>query len=152
MRSVQALQPIDFPRVLPDACTPATHASVEEGLALIDRGGPEVLSIESLQEDLRWFTAQQRFLEAMSARWLADLDRRHQQAPVRDPALAPGPWLMDNLKLGPNAAQAQLRTARALQGEMRMTGAALRRGEISWQHVGTIRRALESVPKTNMEP
>src|SRR5262249_31640358 len=60
---------------------PPSFASVEEGLAVIDRGGPENLTSDTLREDLKWFTIQQRTLEAMSARWLGELDRREQQVP-----------------------------------------------------------------------
>src|SRR5215472_7291188 len=55
---------------------PPSFAGVEEGLAVIDRGGPEKLTSDTLREDLKWFTIQQRTLEAMSARWLGELDRR----------------------------------------------------------------------------
>ena len=57
---------------------PPSFASVEEGLAVIDRGGPENLTSDTVREDLKWFTIQQRTLEAMSARWLGELDRREQ--------------------------------------------------------------------------
>src|SRR5215472_15295274 len=107
---------------------PHSFASVEEGLAAIDRGGPENLTSDTLREDLKWFTIQQRTLEAMSARWLGEL-----------------------LKLTPNAAYAQVRTARMLE-QLPWTAAALRRGQISSQHVGVIRRAMEQVPRTCLTP
>src|SRR5215475_8367666 len=84
---------------------PPSFASVEEGLAVIDRGGPESLTSDTLREDLKWFTIQQRTLEAMSARWLGELDRREQQAPDDDFHSCTR-WLSETLKLTPNAAYA----------------------------------------------
>ena len=129
---------------------PPSFASVEEGLAVIDRGGPEKLTSDTLREDLKWFTIQQRTLEAMSARWLGELDRREQQAPADDFHSCTR-WLSETLKLTPNAAYAQVRTARMLE-QLPWTAAAFRRGQISSQHVGVIRRAMEQVPKTCLDP
>ncbi len=74
----------------PHDSTPPVFAGVEEGLALIEQGGPEQLPSDSIRADLKWFAILQRALEAMSARWLAELDRREQQAPddpqVRQPS------------------------------------------------------------------
>ena len=133
---------------------PPSFASVEEGLAIIDRGGPENLTSDTLREDLKWFTIQQRALEAMSARWLAELDHREQQASKddsRDDFFSCSRWLSETLKLTPNAAYAQVRTARMLE-QLPWTAAAFRRGEISSQHVAVIRRAMEQVPKTCLDP
>src|SRR5262249_16580282 len=169
---------------------PHSFASVEEGLAAIDRGGPENLTSDTLREDLKWFTIQQRTLEAMSARWLGELDRREQQASAddsRDDIFSCARWLSETLKLTPNAAYAQVRgpheiavvgcgfrgvevrgpheiavvgcgfrgvevrTARMLE-QLPWTAAAFRRGQISSQHVGVIRRAMEQVPKTCLNP
>src|SRR5262245_2555332 len=91
---------------------PPSFASVEEGLAVIDRGSPESLTSDTLREDLKWFTIQQRTLEAMSARWLGELDRREQQASAddsRDDFFSCTRWLSETLKLTPNAAYAQVR-------------------------------------------
>src|SRR5262249_23677780 len=121
---------------------PPSFASVEEGLAAIDRGGPENLTSDSLREDLKWFTIQQRTLEAMSARWLGELDRREQQASAddsRDDFFSCTRWLSETLKLTPNQAYAQVRTARMLE-QLPWTAAAFRRGQISSQHVAVIRR------------
>src|SRR5262249_46739562 len=90
---------------------PPSFASLEEGLAVIDRGGPENLTSDTLREDLKWFTIQQRTLEAMSARWLGELDRREQQAPPDDHHFCTR-WLSETLKLTPSQAYAQVRTAR----------------------------------------
>ncbi|HKA09890.1 MAG TPA: DUF222 domain-containing protein [Candidatus Dormibacteraeota bacterium] len=129
---------------------PPSFASVEEGLAVIDRGGPENLTTNTLREDLKWFTIQQRTLEAMSARWLGELDRREQQAPDDDFHSCTR-WLSETLKLTPNAAYAHVRTARMLE-QLPWTAAAFRRGQISSQHVAVIRRAMEQVPKTCLDP
>jgi hypothetical protein len=56
------------------------------------------------------------------------------------------------LELTSNAAYSQIRTARALDGELRLTAGALRRGEISAQQVVVIRRAMEQVGKTCLDP
>jgi Domain of unknown function (DUF222) len=126
-------------------------SDVARGLADIDGSGPDQLSSAALRDDLRWFAMQQRALEAMSARWLAALDRREHQAP--DDLLPHCTrWLCNELKLTSNAASAQVRTARALDQELRLTAGALRRGEISAQHVAVIRRAMEQVGKTCLEP
>src|SRR5215813_10123125 len=133
---------------------PPSFASVEEGLAVIDRGGPENLTSDTLREDLKWFTIQQRTLEAMSARWLGELDRREQQASAddsRDDFFSCTRWLSETLKLTPNQAYAQVRTARMLE-QLPWTAAAFRRGQISSQHVAVIRRAMEQVPKTCLDP
>src|SRR5215472_4955362 len=134
----------------PEAHSRPPFSDVTDGLARLDDGGPEQLSTASLRDDLRWFAAQQRALEAMSARWLAELDRREQTGP---PDFEPHctRWLCNELKFTSNAAYAQLRTARALDGELRLTAAALRRGEISAQHVTVIRRAMEQVDRTCLE-
>src|SRR5215472_15276063 len=133
---------------------PPSFASVEEGLAVIDRGGPENLTSDTLREDLNWFTIQQRTLEAMSARWLGELDRREQQASAHDSAddcFSCARWLSETLRLTANQAYAQVRTARMLE-QLHWTAAAFRRGQISSQHVAVIRRAMEQVPKTCLDP
>ena len=144
-----AADPVSFEA--PEAHSRPPFSDVTDGLARLDDGGPEQLSTASLRDDLRWFAAQQRALEAMSARWLAELDRREQTGP---PDFEPHctRWLCNELKFTSNAAYAQLRTARALDGRLRLTAGALRRGEISAQHVSVIRRAMEQVDKTRLDP
>jgi len=102
---------------------------VTQGLAGIDESGPQQLSSKALRDDMRWFATQQRALEAMSARWLAELDRRERDPD--DDLRGCTAWLRGELRLTSNAAYSQLRTARALDGELRLTAGALRRGEIS---------------------
>src|SRR5215469_8195146 len=137
-----------------DSYVPPRFACVEEGLALIDGGGPENLTSDTLREDLKWFTIQQRTLEAMSARWLGELNRREEQASAHDSAdgcFSRARWLRETLKLTPNQAYAQVRTARMLE-QLPWTAAAFRRGQISSQHVAVIRRAMEQVAKTCLDP
>jgi len=109
---------------------PASHySSLARALGAIDQTGPEQLATGALRHDLRWFATQQRALEAMSARWLAELDRRERDA-ADDDLRGCTAWLRGELRLTSNAAYSQLRTARALDGELRLTAGALRRGEI----------------------
>ena len=95
------------------------YSDVVRGLAGIDERGPEQLSSGALRDGLRWFATQVRALEAISHRWLAELDRREQREDGPAAGGEPGhctAWLSDELKMTPNAAYAQLRTARALDG------------------------------------
>jgi hypothetical protein len=130
--------------------TPRAHAlppfsSVEQGLATIEDGGPSGLSSGRLRDDLRWLAAQQCALEALQARWLAELDRRH------DEHESSTLWLQENLGLTSGAAYARVRTARQLE-QLPGTAAALRRGEINAQHVDVICRALGQIERTCLEP
>src|SRR5262245_41807497 len=138
---------------VPEAHSRPPFTDVASGLAGIDERGPEQVSSAALRDDLRWFATQVRALEAMSSRWLAELDRREQreEEPADGEFRRCAAWLSDTLKMTPNAAYAQLRTARALDGELRLTAAALRRGEISARHVEVIRRAMEQVDGTCLE-
>ena len=133
-----------------DAYRVPPFSSVEQGIAAIEADGPQRLATDALREDLRWFIHVQRALEAVAARWLAELDRRQPAAPLEDPSSA-GWWLQENLRLTSNAAYAQVRTARQLD-DLPRTAAALRRGELSSQHVSVICRAMEEVRKTCMDP
>src|SRR5262249_30981362 len=82
-----------------------------------------------------------------------ELDRREQRdGGPQGELLRCSTWLADALKLTSNAAHAQVRTARALAGELHLTAAAFRRGEISSRHVDVIRQAMEQVGKTCLEP
>ena len=125
------------------------YASVEQGLSAIDSRGPEALSSDTLREDLRWFAAQQRALEAMAARWLGELDRRVQDRAEPDPIGPLAEWLHRTLCVTPNAAYAQIRAARALEHLPRTT-AAWRLGELSSQHVSVICRAKEQLHETRL--
>ena len=123
---------------------------VQQGLAEIDAAGPSELSSDRLRDDLRWFTRQQRALEAMHARWLAEADRRQEKA-MRRPDDSCSAWLQDTHHVTPSAAYARVRTARQLEGLPR-TAAALRAGDISSQHASIICRALGQIGKTRLEP
>jgi hypothetical protein len=139
---------------VPEAHERPPYSHVTAGIAGIHELLPEQLSSSSLREDVRWFETQQRALEACKARWLAELDRRDQREDGPDDGEFRhcAAWLGDELKMTSNAAYAQVRTARALDGELRLTAAALRRGEISARHVDVIRRAMEQVGETCLAP
>jgi Domain of unknown function (DUF222) len=138
---------------VPEAHRRPPFSDVAAGLGRLEEAGPDQLSANAVRDDLRWFQTQVRKLEALSARWLAELDRREQRDGGPQGELRRcSTWLADALKLTSNAAYAQVRTARALAGELHLTAAALRRGEISSRHVDVIRQAMEQVGKTCLEP
>src|SRR5215831_17326939 len=87
-------------------------APVERGLFLIDARGLEELTTDRLRDDLKWLVRQQRSLEAISARWLAELDGRREPSPG-DPERCTQ-WLADTFQLTAGAAYSQLRTVRVL--------------------------------------
>jgi hypothetical protein len=138
-----------------DVCQGAPFSNVEQGIAFIGSPGPEGRSSRRLRREVEWFVAQQRALEALSACWLAEIDRldeiRHEEQAADDPfLLAPSRWLQETLNVTPNAAYAQIHTARQLQ-HLKRTVDALRRGEISSQQVSVICRATEESRKTSLE-
>jgi hypothetical protein len=118
-------------------------SQVAEGIAEIDAAGPGELSAQRLRADLYWMSRQQRALEAMQARWLAELDRRDTD-PLEGSAEL---WLEQNLGATSNAAYAQVRTARQLQ-DLPEVAAAWRAGQIGSQHVSVICRAMGQIEKT----
>jgi hypothetical protein len=136
---------------LPEAHERPPFSEVAQGIASIDERGPEQLTPDALRDDIRWFTEQQRMLEATKNRWLAELDRR-PETNLHDGPIRCEEWLRETLKMTSNDAYKQLRTARALDSDLRLTAAALRRGEISPEHVTTIRIATEQARKTTLEP
>lgn len=146
---LSAQPPLPVP--VPEAHERPPFSDVAQSLATIDEAGPGQLSSAALRDDLRWFAMQQRRLEALSARWLAELDRREEQDGPEDELRRCTAWLTDALKMTSSAAYAQVRTARALDGELHLTAAALRRGQISGRHVEVIRRAMEQVGKTCLD-
>jgi hypothetical protein len=117
---------------------------IENGLSAIEALGPERTSTDSLREDIRWLTKIQRSVEAITARWVAELDDR---PPHGDPCHL---WMERALQLTPGAAPAQIRTAHRL-ATLPGTAAALRQGEISGQQATVICRAMEQVGRTNLE-
>ena len=120
-------------------------SAVSEGIAALDAEDLSGLSSQRLGDDLRWLSAQERAIQALQARRLAELDRR------QDDSEGSAVWLQDNLGLTPSAAHAHIRTARLLQ-QLPATAGSLRRGEISAQHVSVICRAMDQVPKTRLDP
>src|SRR5262249_56890754 len=65
----------------PDAHCFPPFSNVHVAMDQIDAHGPDQLSADSLRGDLAWLSGVQRAAEAMSARWLAALDRREREAP-----------------------------------------------------------------------
>jgi hypothetical protein len=120
-------------------------SSVEQGLSLIDARGPENLATDTLRDDLTWLVRQQRALEAITARWLAELDQRHDSRP--DSCTE---WMTGTFNVTPSAAYSQLRTARVLDHLPRAL-AALRLGRISWAHVRVICGAAERWHETSLD-
>ncbi|HYW27870.1 MAG TPA: DUF222 domain-containing protein [Terriglobales bacterium] len=137
---------------VPDEHRRPPFSSVQDGIDEIDAAGPAELASDRIRDDLRWFALRRRALEAMEARWLAELDRRwHEEGRPEEALNGCAPWLQEQLQLTPGAAHAQVRTARQLQ-HLRRTAAALREGLISAQHVSVICRAMDQVGRTSMEP
>src|SRR5215470_8344571 len=127
---------------------PPEHAqppfsSLAGGIDQIDAGGPAQLSSERLRADLLWMARQQRALEAVQSRWLAELDKRDTD-PLEGSASL---WLQLNLRATSNAAYAMVRTARQLE-ELPEVAAAFRAGLIGSQHVSVICRAMGQIDKT----
>src|ERR1041385_362272 len=146
-----AVNPYDPPRPwtsqVPEehARPPFTH--VQAGIAELDECALHELSSDRLRADIYWMAKQQRALEAMQARWLAELDKR-------EPDLADGAatwWLQERMRVTPNAAYAQVRTARQLE-QLPHVAAAFRAGKISSQHVSVICRSMGQIEKTCLEP
>ena len=138
-------------RPVPDEHRRPPFSSVEAGIDEIDAAGPAGLTSERIRDDLRWLATRQRALEAMQARWLAELDRRREERELPDDPTGCAPWLQQHLHLTANAAYAQIRTARQLE-HLQRTAAALRDGRIGAQHVSVICRAMEQAARTTMEP
>src|SRR5262245_11977334 len=122
-------------------------STVADGIAAIEAAGTQELSPERLRADIYWMAKQQRALEALQAKWLAELDRRDDPDPL---AGAPTWWLRENLRVTSNAAYAMVRTARQLEG-LPEVAAAFRAGFISSQHVSVICRAMGQVDKTCLD-
>ena len=134
----------------PSAYSHPPFSSVEMGLAQIEAEGPDQLSADSLRDDLEWLSRVQRSVEAMCAIWLAELDRREREAPAPHSSSCVQ-WLEDTLHLTPNAAYAQLRTARQLE-HLPRTMPAFRSGELSGQQVSVICQAMGQLHKTRLDP
>ena len=132
----------------PAAVSPFT--AVDEALATIEASGCELRSNEVMRSDLRWFASLQRAAEALSARWLAELERREPDKGSPDPQSCTE-WLQEVLHVTGNTAYSQVRTARALD-QLPRAYDALRHGRISGQHASVICRAMESLHETRLDP
>src|SRR2546421_12412074 len=96
---------------VPEAHRQPPFSSVAEGVAAIGSEGPAQLSSDRLRDDLRWMAAQQRAIEAMQARWLAELDRRDGPQPHESSTL----FLPDHPHPTANPAHPPAPTARQLE-------------------------------------
>ena len=122
-------------------------STVVAGIDEIDATDPRELSSDRLRGGLYWMARQQRRLEAMQAKWLAEFDKRPATEPDGDATW----WLQSRLHVTSNAAYAQVRTARQLE-RLAHVEAAFRAGQISSQHVSVICRAMGQVEHTCLEP
>src|SRR5262249_29139860 len=104
-------------------------ATVESQLSVIGRGQVDELSVDSLKDGIHWCASIQARVEAIKARWLAELDRR-DRADVNGIGGPLPDWLADTLHISPGAAYAQTRTARTLDS-LPETSDRLARGSIN---------------------
>lgn len=81
MRSIH-LDPPPRPSQIADRYIRPPFSTVEQGIFQIEADGPEGRSTDRLREELEWLLSQRRSLLAMSARWLAELDRRALDGPA----------------------------------------------------------------------
>ncbi len=126
-------------------------SALEQDLRLIEAGAPERLPTTTLRDGVLRLARLQRALEAVGARWLAELDRRVQQQAPPDSLRSTSLWLEDALHLTSSAAYAQLCTARQLE-HLPLTADALRQGELGGQHVSVICQAVRQAEKTSLDP
>src|SRR6266545_422280 len=126
-------------------------SALEQDLRLIEAGAPERLPTTTLRDGVLRLARLQRALEAVGARWLAELDRRVQQQAPPDSPRSTSLWLEDALHLTSSAAYAQLCTARQLE-HLPLTADALRQGELGGQHVSVICQAVRQAEKTSLDP
>lgn len=101
------------------------------------------IASEALEDDLVELERAARMLQAERLRRLAEIDRRGDFR--RDGHLSTSAWVANRLRMGWQAATAEVRLARALR-QMPMTRAALRDGEVSGQAVRLLARAKEAHP------
>ena len=99
---------------------------------------------EQLEADLEELERAARVLQGERLRRIAEVDRRSEYR--RDGHLSISGWLASRLRIGVQAATAEVRSARALQ-EMPLTRSALAGGEISGQAVRLLVRAKEAHPE-----
>jgi hypothetical protein len=101
------------------------------------------VSSDQLETDLIELERAARVLQAERLRRIAEVDRRREYQ--RDGYLSISGWLANRLRIGVQAATAEVRSARALQ-EMPLTQTALAGGDVSGQAVRLLVRAKESHP------
>jgi hypothetical protein len=101
------------------------------------------VSSEQLEADLVELERAARVLQAERLRRIAEVDRRREYQ--RDGYLSISGWLANRLRIGVQAATAEVRSARALQ-EMPLTRSALAGGDVSGQAVRLLVRAKETHP------
>src|SRR5262249_27164910 len=90
---------------------PALFAQIDENLSLIGNEDLDSLSPDELRERSQWLSTLTRTSQAISARYLAEVDRREKAAPTTDPDNTPCAWLCRSLHISDNAAYSLLRTA-----------------------------------------
>ena len=98
---------------------------------------------EQLEADLVELERAARVLQAERLRRITEVDRRGEFR--RDGYLSISSWLASRLRIGVQAATAEVRSARALS-EMPLTRSALAGGEVSGQAVRLLVRAREAHP------
>jgi hypothetical protein len=98
---------------------------------------------EQLEADLVELERAARVLQAERLRRITEVDRRGEFR--RDGYLSISSWLANRLRIGVQAATAEVRSARALK-EMPLTRSALAGGEVSGQAVRLLVRAREAHP------
>jgi Domain of unknown function (DUF222)/HNH endonuclease len=113
--------------------------------ALEELQAEDLWAVESsqLEADLVELERAGRILQAERLRRIAEVDRRNEYH--RDGHLSISGWLASRLRIGVQAATAEVRSARAL-GEMPSTRSALAAGEVSGQAVRLLVRAKEAHP------
>jgi hypothetical protein len=142
------LRPATSERVDPFSLPPLSH--VQEGLQLLENADPDQLTSETLREDLECFVRVQRRFEALTARWLAAIDRRHQADPPQYEDQLQF-WLQEKFNLSQSAANGQIRTARQLE-QLPRTAKAFSEGELSSQQVSVICQAMGQLHQTQLDP
>ena len=135
--------PFPYTSLAPPELGQPPFSTVAAGIDEIDSADLRELSSDRLQGGLYWMARQQRALEAMQARWLAEFDKRQASEGDDNPTL----WLQQHLHVAPNTAYAQVRTARERE-QLPRVAAAFRAGKIGSQHVSVICRAMGQIGKT----
>ena len=119
---------------------------IEKGIEVVRRYAQSELGGEVLTAALRRAFEQSNRLEAARTALVGELDRCEQARPDGPKERSVPSWLHWEAHLTENAAHGQVRLARELPG-LPHTAAAFQRGEIGYQHVSTIARALERVER-----